>query len=392
MYKYLLIAVMILLAGCQGDEKMTPVNKNDAVPDQVSNVHIKNLPGGAKISYNVPKSENLLYVKALYEIRKGTELEVKSSYYNNSLTIQGFPDTSEYEVKLYTVTRGEVASEPLTIKVKPLTPPITTAFRSLALKETFGGLSVGFKNESEADIVLTVLTPDSLGDLYPAEVYYTKRDSGVFAARGFEDKPRKFGVFVRDRWNNHSDTLYTEVTPLFEEEMDKTKFKAANLPTDTYTQHCCGTGMSDIWDDNWNGGNAFHTKPSTGLPQWFTFDMGVSARLSRFKFYHRKGSGAGTDGAFYSGDPKIFEIWGSNDPSSDGSWDNWVLLGHFEAIKPSGQATPTTEDIQYACVDGEDFEFGPDIPKVRYLRFKTLQTWGTDYIYIAELTFWGNTQ
>src|SRR3546814_17529019 len=97
---------------------MSPVNTNDKQPVKVSNVEVENLPGGAKISYTLPTSENILYIKAIYEIRDGVEQEVKSSYYNRSLLIEGFPDTQEYDVKLYTVSRGEVESEPMTVQVR----------------------------------------------------------------------------------------------------------------------------------------------------------------------------------------------------------------------------------------------------------------------------------
>ena len=164
------------------------------------------------------------------------------------------------------------------------------------------------------------------------------------------------------------------------------------LPTDTYEAHASASyTLERLWDDVWGTSEAFHTKPNTGIPQWFTFDMGQTARLSRFKFHHRYASSSGTaaDGAYSAGDPQILEVYGSNNPASDGSWDSWTLLGQFESVKPSGDAKWTSEDIQFAVFDGEDFEF-EDIGVYRYLRFKILKNWGgVTYIYIAELTFWG---
>ncbi|RZK86504.1 MAG: hypothetical protein EOO98_15630 [Pedobacter sp.] len=92
--------------------------------------------------------------------------------------------------------------------------------------------------------------------------------------------------------------------------------------------------MVSLWDNVWNGGNTFHTKPGSGLPQYFTFDLGVSVNLSRFKFYHRRGGGQqSTDGAYFGGDPKIFDLYGSNAPAQDGSWESWTLIGEFESLK-----------------------------------------------------------
>jgi Domain of unknown function/Domain of unknown function (DUF4959)/Domain of unknown function (DUF5126) len=388
MNKYIIYLALLCLCCCKEDT-MNPLNKDQA-PGPVTHVTAESISGGAKISYNRPKDNTLLYVKAVYAIRPGVEREVKASYYQNSLTIDGFPDTLDYPVKLYAVSRGENASTPVTISIKPLTPPVKEVFRQLKISATFGGVRINFVNTAEADIVISVLATDSTNDLVPAETFYTKRREGTFAARGFNTTKRKFAAFVRDRWNNHSDTLYAELAPLFEQKLEKTKFREVDLPTDTYAGHI-STKIPNLWDDKL-GGNIFHTKPGSGLPQWFTIDMGVTATLSRFRLHHRDGT---TDGPYTGGDPKVYEIWGSNSPATDGSWDSWTLLSRFESVKPSGlpEGTVTTEDKQFATVDGEDFDFPANIPPVRYLRFKTIRVWGAlDHMYIAELTFWGNVK
>ncbi|MDQ0107562.1 hypothetical protein J2T02_002681 [Chitinophaga terrae (ex Kim and Jung 2007)] len=386
-YSFLYLLCCSLMFACKEDKRQ-PINQ-DSAPGPVSNVTAENIAGGARITYNRPKDESLLYVKAVYNIREGVQREVKASYYQNTLTVDGFPDTVAYTVTLYAVSRGEKASAPVTVTIHPLTPPVKAAFETLEMTNTYGGVRVTFVNDAEADLVLTVLATDSTQELVPAETYYTKRKAGAFAARGFDTTSRKFGVYVRDRWNNHSDTLFATLKPMFEQKLDKSKFKEVDLPTDTYQPHI--GKFNQLWDDKL-GGNIFHTKPGTGLPQWFTIDLGVKTTLSRFKLHHRDGT---FDGPYTGGDPKIYEIWGSNNPPSDGSWNNWELLSRFESVKPSGlpEGTVTTEDKQFAVTDGEDFDFPPDIPPVRYIRFKTIKVWGAlDHMYIAELTFWGNVK
>lgn len=387
-YLFFILLLGLFFSSCKEGE-MSPINSDEA-PLPVSDVQVENLSGGARITYNLPKNKNLLYIKAVYNISANVEREVKSSYYQNNLTIDGFSDTLSYDVQLYAVSRGEKVSEPVTVTVKPLTPPVLKVFQSLQMKETFGGVRISFENESEANVVLTALASDTIGDLVQADTYYTKRKEGSFAVRGFDSVERIFGVFVRDRWNNCSDTLLANLTPVFESQLDKTKFKEIHLPSDTYEGHV-SSKIEYLWDNKTghSGTSIFHSKPGSGLPQWFTFDMGVTTTLSRFKLHHRDG---GTDGSYTGGDPKVYEVWGSTDPDTDGGWENWTLLMTCESVKPSGlpEGTVTSEDKQFAVVDGEDFDFPTGIPPVRYLRFKILKVWGAlDHMYIAELAFWG---
>lgn len=396
-YLYILLITNILFfVSCQ-DYDRDPFNK-DVAPAKVVNVKVESLQGGVKISYSIPEDKNLLYVKAVYTLADGTVKETKSSFYKNYLLLEGFADTIQYTANLYSVSRGENMSEPVQVTFKPLTSPIELAFETLEMKKTFGGVSITFDNPYEANLRFTVLTKDSLGEIVPADSYYTKRISGRFAVRGFEPVERWFGVCISDRWNNRTDTLSGTYTPIFEQLLDKKKFVAMALPGDTKDGHI-NTKMSNLWNDKYGSGSAdptiFHTKPGTGLPQHFTFDTGVAAVLSRIKVHHRYGDTY--DGSYTGGDPKIYEIWGSNSPDTDGGWENWMLLTTCHSVKPSGspQGVLTQEDVQFAGVDGEEFEFpepgSPSaIPPVRYLRIKTLSVWGLlDHMYMAEVTLYG---
>lgn len=367
---------------------------DDVAPAQVTNIQIERKPGGAIISYSTPDDKNLLYVKAVYTLADGTVKETKSSFYKNFVEIEGFADTTEYTANIYSVSRGENMSEPVQVTFRPLRSPIEIAFEAMTMKKTFGGVRIYFENPHEADLRFMVLTKDSLGDIIPADAYYTKRKDGSFAVRGYKPEERWFGVCISDRWNNRTDTLSGIYTPIFEEQMDKSLFKEMKLQGDTYEGHISST-MANLWNDKYGAGqrtgeHIFHTKPGTGLPQWFTFDMGVTALLSRVKVHHRYGDTY--DGSYTGGDPKVYEIWGSNNPDTDGGWENWTLLTTCVSVKPSGspQDVVTAEDVQFAGVDGEEFEFPEGIPPVRYIRFKILKVWGIlDHMYLAEVTMYG---
>ncbi|MCU7693659.1 DUF5000 domain-containing lipoprotein [Haoranjiania flava] len=387
------LLLSVLFFSCSKEKYVEPL-VSDTAPAPVTQVTVEPLPGAAKISYKLPKDESLRYVKAVYEIRKGVEREVIGSQYNNFIVVDGFPSTNEYEVKLYSVSFGEQYSEPVSVKVQPSTPPLLEAYNTVKFSETFGGTTLTFENKGAASLAVMILTPDSSGRLSEVETYYTKSTEGRVSVRGFPAQPRLFAAVVRDRYGNLSDTITQTVTPVFEEKIPKDKFVEVRLANDTYEPHIPNGQMFQIWDDRIapNGGiGVFHTKPGSGIPQSFTFDMGRITLLSRYKLWHR---GPGTQWAYQLGAPKKWEVWGrTTAPDPQGSWEGWTKLMDCNSYKPSGEGPVTNEDALYATSTGEDFIFPNDIPPVRYLRFNIVETWGyLDYIYIQELTLWGQLQ
>lgn len=393
LYLISLIASFFIAVSCN-EVGREPFNK-DVAPEKVSNINVESLPGGAKITYTLPNDKNLLYVKAVYTLADGTVREMKSSFYKNEIVLDGFSDTIQYKANIYSVSRGEKASEPIEVTFKPSISPIKIAYETLAMKTTFGGVAFTYTNPYEANLRFTLLTKDTItGEIVIASNFYSKAKTGRFALRGYNPRERWFGLFITDRWNNKTDTLSGMYTPIFEQKLDKTKFlEVKTLPGDTREGHI-STTMANLWNEQTghDGGQIFHTKPGTGLPQWFTFDLGSDQKteISRIKVHHRQGDGY--DGSYIGGDPKVYEIWGSNNPDPDGGWNNWTLLNTCYSIKPSGSpdGIVTAEDVQFAGVTGEEFEFPEGIPPVRYIRFKTIKVWGMlDHIYIAEITIYG---
>lgn len=173
---------------------------------------------------------------------------------------------------------------------------------------------------------------------------------------------------------------YIEVElPVFERMLDKSRFNLYVLPTDATTAH--GWVMPNMWKDD-GGASSFAT--INGSLQWFTFDTGVSTSISRFKTWQ-------ASDRLYKGESiKRFELWGSNNPDIDGSWGSWTKLGTFESIKPSGSpvGTNTPGDVAYANA-GEEFDIPSGSPKVRYIRVKVLELWGSGgFATLGEVTLW----
>ena len=386
-----LCMLVTFLQCCKEEGRLDYLDSSSTIPKQVSEVKVKNTPGGAIITYKIPTDESLSYVKAVYETQTGTVSETKSSIYSDTLVVNGFGDTNKYTVKLYSVGKNEKVSEPISVDINPLTPPVISALKKLTMRASFGGVKINLENELKADLAI-VLMADTTGKGYFSELqtFYSKAPSVSFSYRGMVPVQRKFKVYLRDRWNNKSDAIIADLTPLFEELVPK-PFILLTLPGDTNTPVTTGYSVPNIWDGLVNV-NIFASPWTSKMPQWFTFDLKTNVVLSRLKEHQR-----GSSFTYTGSNVKAFELWGSNNPDSDGGWKNWVLLGKFNSFKPSGLplGQMTADDYAYGFTNGEDFEIDSDTypaakNPVRYLRFKTTETYGGGVqVTIGEVTFWG---
>jgi hypothetical protein len=387
LYKYVVAAAILVSAACTRME-LGPVENDGHAPGPVKQVTVNNKNGAVEITFTPPSDPDLAYVKASYKTKQGVVRENKVSRYNNKITLDGFADESGYEVTLHAVDKGENMSAPVKVTANPLKPVYRIALDSLKMTADFGGLNVSFVNATEANLAIVVLTNDSLNKFVPAYTHYTDLKSGNFTARGFKAEERTFGVFVRDRWGNISDTTMVTITPFFEEQLDRTKMRAYALPTDAALGYS-GT-FAGLFDNNFGLTSYYHSSGATGMPQWFTYDMGVQAKLSRMVFYLKPDKTK----YFDEHSPKEIEIWGSNAPNPDGSFDNtWTLLTTYTMEKPSGQpqgAPLTQADINF-IEQGITVPFPVNAPKVKHIRFKTLKNWGnTVYVYVYEIKMFGD--
>ncbi|WP_257669232.1 DUF4998 domain-containing protein [Parapedobacter tibetensis] len=197
-----------------------------------------------------------------------------------------------------------------------------------------------------------------------------------------------------DTFSTHASTVEVQMQHHEHIDLDKSLFSPLYLPGDApiwVTSSSEGNDLSNLWSGIFLGRQAssrawYRTADGTGMPQHFQFDLGVSAKLNSFKLLQR---GAFDHEAlvYANANPRRWEVWGSNEPAEDGSYDGWVKLADCESHKPSGtpvgQRTP--EDIAYAQA-GETFQIPADKPPVRYIRLRILETWGnTTAVFISEV-------
>ncbi|TKG95040.1 DUF5126 domain-containing protein [Puteibacter caeruleilacunae] len=389
MKKYTIIfALFVFLAACHEEDVATHSTGDKLAPNNVTNVTIEPLPGGAKVTYDVPDNDDLLMVKADYQIANGKLREASSSKYKNSIILDGYGDTQEKSFQIYTIDKDGNKSKEESFKFSPLTPPVHSIFNSLKIGPDFGGVHINWTNDNKAEIALITLVKQDDEEVSEENVLYTKMEDGDYAVRGYAPEETQFGFVIRDRWENYSDTLYQAITPWYEEELERGKFKQLTLPGEANLANWGGSFNKMIDGVTNNESNYGHTKGNDKLPVVFSFDMKVKAKLSRFVIWQRH------NWIYKHHNPKKWELWGSNDPATDGSDQGWEKIGTYESFKPSGLplGKVSNEDKTYAAA-GEECIIPLDAPAYRYLRFKMLESWagGSDFM-MGEMTAFGQIE
>lgn len=396
----LAVSAIALVYGCQ-KSTLGPLSYNPNPPGVVSNIDVVNQPGQVTLTYKLPADQDLSYVKAVYTLASGAQREVKSSFYTNTLVVDGFGDTQEHDVQVFAVNKSEVASAPVTIKVKPLENPIWSVFRSLQVAADFAGMNIKALNPTKGSVAIIPMRRNKSGDWAPMEGIYSSTDSINRDIRGLDTVAIDIAVIVRDRFLNHTDTLFKKIKPLYETMLAKpyATMTPVVLPGDQRADYAAGgygtaSSLAKMWDGVFPAWpSAAATTPSIiDVPHSITFDLKVPAQLSRIVIIDFPEPVSGKQLYYYRGDMKKFEIWGSANPNPDGSWDSWTKLGTYEQKKPSGKPYgDQTEEDRVLAAAGFSWKFRIDVPKMRYLRIKCNENWmGTKFLMISEVFVYGD--
>ncbi|TKC58155.1 DUF4959 domain-containing protein [Pedobacter hiemivivus] len=392
-----IVLVNILLPSCKEQEANIDVISNDMTkPGVVSNIKVENFNGSARITYKLPDSKNLLYVLARYPINDNRVRETKSSYYTDTIMVDGFAREKEYEVTLYAVSRANVMSDPVVVKVNPKTPNYILVNSGLDITSDFGGANFFGQNVNKVPLALHMLVYNETTKKYDEQdPEYLNTNTIDISIRNLPPTPQKVGVYTTDRFGNVSDTVFKTLTPLYETLLDKSKFFTYRLPSDASTTDY-GWDLKYMFDGNL-GEPGWHTNGNVSKSIG-TFGMGVSAKISRFIFWQRGPS-------YYEyQNTRTFTLWGSN---KDNPVDvalptgtalgtvagDWINMGNFVFPNPpSGLAPNQANEADKAFVaKGVNFTMPRSAPPAKYIRIDITQTWGgLNYVNALEISMYGN--
>ena len=382
-----------MMYACQEDEiGQTP--QDSAAPAPITNVVVENLPGGAKITYDIPADEDFLYVKATYNVNSQITRETRASYTRNEIILDGFGEAKTYPVTLVAADNSKNESKPVEIEVNPTTPPVQLLFESMKIYPDWGGVAFLWENNYEKEMNIILMAEDTVnsGEFTIEKEVYSKIKKGAYSLRGYPAEPTMFAFYVEDRWGNRSETKIDTLTPIFERELDTDLFKYVWDLTPNNVGNLGGFPPQNMWNDVIGNEGFISGWPNQRPIQdtlFFTMDLGKKSKLSRVKMWPRI---IGSDITFGHMNMKRFRLWGSNDPDPDPeSFTSWTDMGTYDIVKPSGLPVGqnTAEDIA-AEIEGFEFLIPIEFDAVRYIRVQQLATWsGGSLLQISELKFFG---
>jgi len=391
---HFLLAMVVIMMTCACEEKkLEPISSSLGKPGKVEILEEESIPGGITVIYRIPESEDILSVVAEYTLSNGKKYESEASYFENTLTISGYNDhTREYTANLYTINRAQKRSDPVTIRFTPGESALSKVSNNMEITADWGGPRFSWINEDKEPLIFEFFATDEEGNFRALRVLGSMLEATNFALRGYDPKPQRFAVVIRDYWDNASVMIEETLTPWLEEKADKSKMRIMGLSNDA-PWNMWGSNSNFILNDISNQFGEFEPIPAS-----VTFDLGVTLKLSRIQHFHRIGSDF--PNPLERGNPKRYQLYGyygAGVPSPSGDWSEWtLLLDHEEMLPASGgkvSSERTDEDMAIVREEGQTAEIPLSAEPTRYLRMRVMQTWGnTTFASITRLDFYGEIQ
>ena len=375
-------------------------------PQPVADYNVIPINGGAIIEYVIPDDENILCITAEYERNNEIHRE-RSTYFRNSLKVEGFRSTDPVTVKLYTESYDEVQSEPEYITFTPLKALVDVAQESLEFTTTFGGIILNWKNVSTTELSIRLMAYVD-EELQRDEIVFSSAAEDSRSYRGFKAEETLFAVIIGDKWKNVSDTIFYSTIPLFEMEVpkpwgDMRLFVKGDNLTELQASHA----FHKFFDGVIGGGSYGYLNQAGSEGCSFTFDLKDIYKLSRFKFWPSLRPGA-TQDVYGNVNITEFEMWGSSildNSMPDDYWvdseefegtfkEDWEFIGYYQRERLDLQGATDAEIWQRGAVDGDEWELSLDLKPVRYIRFFARGTADgnpvpNNYWQLGELSFFG---
>jgi hypothetical protein len=431
---FLITAVAALLYSCGVDNANVPWGTTE-VPKQVTVTKVVDKDGTSVIYFQQPDDKNLKFIRAEWITDDSVKMDATASFYTDSIIITGFRDACTIDVKLYSVSYGNTASEPVIQTIRPTTPPYLSIAETMSVTPYFLGLKTMADNETGARLSFyTYRKNDNVpGGWEEIGQYHTAAPKIKYTVGNQDTVETIFAVRIKDNFGHLSAYKQFTLKPWWEEPCDRNAFLECKVHRiDEVTGEPVWDEQCTDWDGHqmhsWSGSNVafyylwdgykmyqaarcYHTKTSGNkIPQSFCINLGKEYTLSRVLVWPRAsdtrmgGSSDDFQHVWKGGMPKHVRVYGStytgDDPThylADDLRDpSWVLLSDEFFRRADGSTDPVasgvgTEDDRLVLEAGFEVVFDDPGHKIRYIRFQTVELYSfATAVMLDELEFYGS--
>ncbi len=380
--------LMILFVSC----KQNDIEEMAIKPKAVLNAQFEPNMGGGLITYELPDDESIHFVKAVYTLKNGQTIERASSYFSTSIEIEGYDDTTEHEIRLYSVSYDGVLSDPVILHIQTLGSPLDDIVETFQVKPYFSSAKLTWENPTGAwvQVVVEIETKDRT--VVQTE-YNMNEGLNEMTIKNLSSESYHFRGLVKDKYGNESKKVdIGSFTPYVDYKIDKTEWNyipnhelpEGRVNSDLIFQE---GRLTKFWDDMiddalLNNLNFFVS--SQGFPFSYYIDLGRMVKISRFKVWQREKVWSMPHYYYNGQNLRTFELWISKDKI------NWERVRRATIVKPMNETIALEE-----AREGHEFVVYPDDPKFtpefRYLEFRGIESFGMEdqYACLSEITLYG---
>jgi hypothetical protein len=389
----LIMLVMVQIFFSCEESKRFEINGDDKTPPGAP-VFIASEPlsGGARIFYQPPADEDLLFVEVSYINTSGKEVRFISSLFADSLDVLGFGSAGEHTVTLCAVDRAGNRSKTITQTVVSLEPAVVSVAKSIRVQPSFSSIFVKWENLLQQNIYVFVdYSFSQSGDNYGNTgvfASYNSETRSIDSLKLYNNEPVSVKVTVKDKYDNSAPSIDTVIVLLTDKVMEKSLW---SLPAP-------GFAMGGVTQTNGNQNGGDMNKAIDGMTEnddprnfyltteanpWnIIIDLGEQQELSQIVTYQCHSYTDDSErGAFYRGNNVLsynMYIW-------DEATQAWEFVSRHDIPIPI-----VKQESDYVTLGnaGDKVFLYPDEPKfskpTRYFRFEALNG-----KYISEITLLG---
>ena len=239
-----ILLFMAIFIGCEEARRFEIVSDDSMPPGQPVFVDSKPLAGGARIFFQPPADEDLLFVEASYISTVGKELRFSASYFTDSLDVYGFDKEGEHIIELCAVDRAGNRSASIPAMVESLEPAAVSVAKSVEVLSSFSSMMLKWINVSSDPLYVWVdLSYTQNGIRREHTTVFNTHQSetrSVDSLNLYANEQVTVKVSVRDKYDNVAQAKDTAIVLLTDEAIDK----------DAWTLPASGTRIGSIMQVN----------------------------------------------------------------------------------------------------------------------------------------------